>query len=90
MVQGNRLYDPRNKAVREEWDTGETEPEYMQYEDMTEPTDEQFHIGDYRGENAKVIKCKTCHGTEFIVAQGQYYTAIKCRECDYEVCIHDG
>ena len=56
-------------------------------------TDEtiKFHVGQsYTKETAKTLMCSICDGTEFNVGQGDYFTAIKCVNCQWEMCIHDG
>ena len=51
----------------------------------------EFHIGQcYDKQPAKQIMCKKCGGNKFHVAQGSYYTAIRCSHCMWEMCIHDG
>ena len=50
-----------------------------------------FSIGQFYEEKpAKKIKCRKCGSDKFIVGIGDYYTAIKCPECKWEKCIHDG
>lgn len=54
-------------------------------------TEDTFHIGQsYEERPAKIVECAKCGGREFNVAQGSYYTAIRCIKCQWEVCIHDG
>lgn len=36
------------------------------------------------------LSCVTCGGTQFLVAKGSYYTAIKCPKCGWEACAHEG
>ena len=50
-----------------------------------------FHIGQsYKEEVADTVFCKHCGGKEFNVGTGDYFTAIRCVTCHYEICIHDG
>jgi len=50
-----------------------------------------FHIGQcYEKVKAKPIKCGLCGGNHFHVGQGEYYTAIRCVNCNWETCIHSG
>ena len=50
-----------------------------------------FHIGQsYTTKVATTIICNKCGADEFIVGSGEYYTAIKCKTCGYEVAIHEG
>jgi hypothetical protein len=51
----------------------------------------EFHIGQcYDTHPAEMIYCNSCGGSDFKVGQGSCFTAIKCKKCEYEVCIHDG
>lgn len=34
--------------------------------------------------------CKRCKKSDFDVGCGSYYTALRCRECGTECCVHDG
>lgn len=53
--------------------------------------DDTFKIGQcYEEEAATTLCCKKCGSHSFNVGQGSYFTAIKCINCDYQVCIHDG
>jgi len=50
-----------------------------------------FHIGQsYERKPATPIECVKCHGTEFHVGRGEYYTALRCPVCKWEFCIHEG
>lgn len=50
-----------------------------------------FDIGQcYEETPAKTLVCKKCKSKKFIVGRGSYFTAIKCEECGYEICIHEG
>lgn len=50
-----------------------------------------FHIGQsYDPKLAEQIACKQCGGVDFHIAKGEYYTAIRCKACLWEKCIHDG
>lgn len=49
-----------------------------------------FHIGQgYDNRAAQQIKCN-CGCDKFYVGEGDYYTAIKCSNCELELCIHEG
>ena len=53
--------------------------------------DGKFQIGQsYDDEADKTMRCKRCGTDKFYVGRGSYHTAIKCPECEYELCIHDG
>ncbi len=74
-------------------DPKELVSKYEQYSEylVEEKKDGEFHIGQcYDEEPAQTLYCKHCGGSEFKVGQGNYFTAIKCKKCEYEVCIHDG
>ena len=64
--------------------------DYGELYDMEEcPT--LFHIGSFSDdEPAKKLSCKKCGSDQFSVGKGKYYTAIKCRNCHWERCVHDG
>lgn len=50
-----------------------------------------FEIGQCYGKiPAKTLICRKCKSKKFIVGQGDYFTAIKCEKCGYEICIHEG
>lgn len=36
------------------------------------------------------VVCEKCGGKEFNVGAGQYFAALRCVKCEYEICIHDG
>ncbi len=38
----------------------------------------------------KTLICKICNSDRFIVGQAEYFTAVKCIECGYELGIHEG
>jgi len=71
--------------VKFDWDVIDHDDFY------TESDEDIFHIGQsYEDEAAKVLKCKICGGMEFNVGRGDYYTAIKCIKCEWELCVHNG
>lgn len=41
-------------------------------------------------EPAKSIACSKCGSNRFCVAVGSYFTAIKCPNCGWELCVHEG
>ena len=50
-----------------------------------------FSIGQcYEKTPAKTLICKKCGANTFIVGIGSYFTAIKCKKCKWELCIHNG
>lgn len=50
-----------------------------------------FHIdrSSYSGGISTLI-CKICGNDKFIVGQAEFFTAIKCDKCGYELGIHEG
>ena len=75
-------YDPK----------GIVKKEYASQEDyLKEKKEIEFNVGQcYENEPAKTLVCKHCGSEQFKVAQGSYFTAVKCVKCEYEICIHDG
>lgn len=58
---------------------------------ITEVPESVFHIGQCYGEKvAATVVCKRCGSANFFVGRGDYYTAIKCPTCAWEICIHEG
>jgi hypothetical protein len=52
---------------------------------------EYFEIGQsYDKEAATTLACAKCGSVEFNVGQGDYFTAIRCPICLWQLCIHDG
>lgn len=75
------LYDDMGYIMNDELDGAWT------YE-----TDEKIHLSS-RGTNenrCRKLRCKQCDGDKFEVAQEHYFTAIKCVNCLWEQCIHEG
>jgi len=63
--------------------------EYDQLFDEQELGD--FQIGQsYEERFAKTLVCKKCGSKRFIVGIDAYFTAVKCENCEYQICIHDG
>jgi hypothetical protein len=62
------------------------------FEDIIDQLDDdEFEIGQcYAEEPVKKFKCKKCGSTEFMVGSEEYFTAIKCPKCLWEICVHDG
>ncbi len=59
--------------------------------DFTEQFDGKFKVGQcYDDKPAQQLRCAICGGTTFHVAQGSYFTAIRCPVCRYERMIHSG
>lgn len=58
---------------------------------VEETSGDPFHIGQcYEDKPATQMKCALCGGVEFHVAQGSFWTGIRCIKCRWEFCIHDG
>lgn len=54
-------------------------------------TTNKFHIGQsYETAPASVLQCNLCGSDKFLVSQSPCFTAIKCPNCGYEICIHKG
>lgn len=62
------------------------------YQDILEESDEDlFEIGQvYDNDPAKKLVCKLCGNDKFYIGKGDYFTALKCPTCLYEICVHDG
>jgi hypothetical protein len=53
--------------------------------------DDMFHIGQcYEDEAAKTLECAKCGGREFNVGSGDFFTAVRCIKCEWEICWHNG
>jgi hypothetical protein len=37
-----------------------------------------------------ILQCGNCTSYSFEVLQGSYLTVVKCLDCDYEYCVHEG
>jgi hypothetical protein len=65
------------------------EPQYDNVIELSE--DDEFEIGQgYSDESDRKLICKICGCERWIVGQGDYHTSIKCPNCKYEICIHNG
>lgn len=83
------FYDPKDTAGLGLPGTLGHDPEVSAIIEVEEKT--IFHIGEFSGEKpADTIKCKFCGGTEFNVGIGDFYTAIRCKNCEWEFNIHQG
>ena len=78
--------------MKKKIDGGEFGEDYLPETHFIHETDEdEFSIGQcYDKLPAKKIVCNKCGSDKFIVGTGSYYTAIKCPNCKYEICIHSG
>jgi len=53
--------------------------------------DDTFRIGRMGSSYAvKTLACKSCAGVSFMVGQDDYFVALSCRNCGYEVPLHYG
>lgn len=53
--------------------------------------DKPFHIGQsYTNKPARRLACIECGATSFEVGMDDWFTAIRCTSCGWEVCIHNG
>ena len=58
---------------------------------VTSVQDDRFHIGQsYEKDACKTYTCLKCGSNQFYVGKGDYYTALKCPICKWEICIHEG
>jgi len=51
-----------------------------------------FHVHQSyeKRRDTQTLYCKKCGGNHFYVGAGDYFTAIKCIQCGWEECIHEG
>jgi ribosomal protein S27E len=53
--------------------------------------DKTFVIGQiYERHAATTLRCKKCKSMAFNVGSGSWFTAIKCVNCEWQICVHDG
>jgi hypothetical protein len=45
---------------------------------------------DMEDKPCQTQQCTRCEGTLFHIGQGTYHTVVRCLECKWEICIHDG
>ena len=84
-----KYFDPQNKVEKDpELEKLDIHPGEDQFIETKE--DHLFHIGQYDENLAKTVFCKHCGGNEFNVGQEDYYTAIRCVNCHWEISIHEG
>lgn len=63
-----------------------TDPPFIEVED-----DETFHIGQcYENHAAVTIECAQCKSRVFNVGVGHCFTGIRCVNCEWEICVHQG
>ena len=61
------------------------------YDDLVEEKkDGTFHIGQFYDKIAVTLFCKVCGGKAFNVGTSDHWTGIKCVQCGWEICIHEG
>lgn len=70
----------------------EDEIEEINYDFVAlQPTKEYFHIGQLYDKNkAEKQCCNICKSDKFEIALGNHFTAIRCPNCNWEKCIHEG
>lgn len=84
----NNYYDPKNVAKLEIGDEFDSVPKESF---INEKQDNLFHLSQsYEKKIVDTIYCKHCGGKDFNVGVGDYYTAIRCINCEWEMCIHKG
>jgi len=62
----------------------------LEFIKLKQRNDFKFKKQSYDKGYPKTIICKKCGNDKFIIGQGDYYTAIKCPNCGYEIEIHEG
>lgn len=67
-------------------------PDMPRWDDvLKEELDGKFQIGQvYDKEPASTLICKKCGTDKFNVGFGTYFTAIRCPNCKYQYCVHNG
>lgn len=82
-----RFYNPKGiqNIEHDDWDID------YNYEVLKDAEVNDFHVGQsYEKEPAKKQVCAFCGGDKFELAQGNYYTAVRCPTCQYEYRVHEG
>lgn len=52
---------------------------------------DDFHIVQSQEQSCcSTLVCRLCHSKRFTVGQKEYFTAIRCENCGYQVGIHEG
>jgi hypothetical protein len=55
---------------------------------------DHFHLSQYEGTSSadpvRQLKCVKCGGVDFHIGRADYYTAVRCVACRWEVCVHEG
>jgi hypothetical protein len=52
---------------------------------------DEFHlVSDEIEKRCATIVCRLCGNDQFVIGQKEYFTAIKCTRCKYELGIHEG
>lgn len=83
-----KYYNPKNIPIPlEEWQDEEYD---INSENFIAATDTKFHIKSWDGADVSQAKCKNCGGVNFEVGLARHYTVVKCVNCEYEVCVHEG
>jgi hypothetical protein len=79
----SNFYDPKN-PIKDDVDPDMLDLVFTLPETL-------FHIGQcYEDSPAETVACKLCNSTSFNVGTASYYTAIKCVNCGWECCVHNG
>jgi hypothetical protein len=79
-------YDPLIEDEKDDIFSGLFDEDYLE-----EKEDGLFRVGQsYEKKPCKTFYCKKCGSNKFYVGTGNYFTAIKCVNCNYEICVHDG
>lgn len=84
------------RSDNEEWEKEpheEMEFESEAYKNLVGFSGDRFQIGSgytKEGEGAAELQCNQCGSTAFNVGRASLYTAIRCINCGYEFCVHEG
>ena len=85
----NEFYYPSN--IQERLKISEHDVLFGRNEDLLEQFNNGWHVGQsYEKEPCTQYRCKICGSDKFEVGYDSYFTALRCPNCKYEVCVHDG
>jgi hypothetical protein len=59
------------------------------YDDLIGYKKGKFHV-TYLDESCERVFCKICNKSDFVIISQNCFTAVKCKKCLYEICIHEG
>jgi len=87
IIDKSRVYDPKGVLT-----TYEYNDDCVDWPFIENPSIPAMHIQGWDSANPSVIVlvCKVCGTDKLQVGRSTYYTAVKCPECEYEICVHEG